>query len=33
MLKATLGAIVILFSSLSAVSLARLLHIPKEDID
>jgi hypothetical protein len=32
-LKAILGAIVILFSSLSAVSLARLLHIPKEDID
>jgi hypothetical protein len=33
MLKATLGPIAILFSSLSAVSLARLLRIPKQDID
>jgi hypothetical protein len=32
MLKAILGTIVILFSSLSAVSLAKLLHIPEEDI-
>jgi hypothetical protein len=32
-LKATLGIIVILFSPLSAVSLARLLHTHKEDID
>jgi hypothetical protein len=32
MLKATLGPIAILFSSLSAVSLARLLHIPEKDI-
>jgi NACHT domain len=32
MLKATLGTIAILFSSLSLVSLARLLHIPEEDI-
>jgi NACHT domain len=32
-LKATLGTIVILFSPLSAVSLARLLDIHKEDID
>jgi hypothetical protein len=31
-LKAILGAIVILFSSLSAVSLARLLHIPEQEI-
>ena len=33
MLNAALGTIVILFSSLSAVSLARLLHIPKNDIN
>jgi hypothetical protein len=33
MLKVTLGTIVILFSSLSAVCLARLLYIPKQDID
>jgi hypothetical protein len=32
MLKTALGTIVILFSSLSAVSLARLLQIPKEDV-
>jgi hypothetical protein len=32
MLKATLRTIVILFSPISAVSLARLLYIPKEDI-
>jgi hypothetical protein len=32
MLKATLGTVVVLFSSLSAVSLARLLHIPQMDI-
>jgi hypothetical protein len=32
-LKATLGTIVILFSPLSTVSLARLLHIRKEDVD
>jgi hypothetical protein len=32
-LKAILGTIVILFSSLPAVSLARLLHIPIEDIN
>jgi hypothetical protein len=31
MLKATLGTIAILFSSLSVVSLARLLYIPKEE--
>ena len=33
MLKTTLGTIVILFSSLSAISLARLLQVPKDDID
>ena len=33
MLKAILGTIVILFSPLSVVSLARLLYIRKEDID
>jgi hypothetical protein len=33
MLKTTLGTIVILFSSLSSISSARLLHVPKEDID
>jgi len=33
MFKATLGPIVVLFSSLSAISLARLLHISKRDID
>jgi NACHT domain len=33
MLREVLGAIVILFSSLSAISLARLLDIPKGDID
>jgi hypothetical protein len=33
MLKATLGTIVILFSPLSAVSLAKLLHTHKKDID
>ena len=33
MLKATLGSIAILFSSLSAVSLARLLYIRKENIN
>lgn len=32
-LREILGVIVILLSSLSAVSLARLLNIPKEDID
>jgi len=32
MLKVTLGTIAILFSSLSVVSLAKLLYIPKEDI-
>jgi hypothetical protein len=33
MLREILGAIVILFSSLSTTSLTRLLSIPKEDID
>jgi hypothetical protein len=33
MLREVLGAIVILFSSLSTTSLTRLLSIPKEDID
>jgi hypothetical protein len=33
MLREVLGAIVILFSSLSVTSLTRLLSIPKEDID
>jgi NACHT domain len=33
MLQATLGTIITLFSSLSTVSLARLLQIPKKDID
>jgi len=32
MLKAILGTIIILYSPLSAVSLARLLYIPREDI-
>lgn len=32
-LRVTLETIVILFSSLSASSLARLLHFPKEDVD
>ena len=33
MLKAILGTVIILYSPLSAVSLASLLYIPKEDID
>lgn len=33
MLRETLGAIAILFSPLSAVSLAELLHVPKEYVD
>ncbi|OBT42047.1 hypothetical protein VE00_07428 [Pseudogymnoascus sp. WSF 3629] len=33
MLKHTLGSTVVLFSPLSAFSLSRLLHLPKEDID
>jgi hypothetical protein len=33
MLKHTLGSIVVLFSPLSAVSLSRLLHLPKEEVD
>jgi hypothetical protein len=32
-LKATIGTVAILFSSLSAMSLARLLYIHKDDID
>ena len=32
-LRETLGVIVLLLSSLSAISLAKLLNIPKEDID
>jgi hypothetical protein len=32
-LRSTLGAIVILFSPLSVVSLARLLHTPQKDVD
>jgi hypothetical protein len=33
MLRQILGSIVILFSSLSVFSLARLLHMPKEEVD
>jgi hypothetical protein len=33
MLKHTLGSVVVLLSPLSAFSLSRLLHLPKEDVD
>jgi len=33
MLKQTLGSVVVLLSPLSAFSLSRLLHLPKEDVD
>jgi hypothetical protein len=33
MLRHTLGSIVVLFSPLSTLSLSRLLHLPKEDVD
>ncbi|KAF2183198.1 hypothetical protein K469DRAFT_786737, partial [Zopfia rhizophila CBS 207.26] len=33
MLRHTLGSVVVLLSPLSAYSLSRLLHLPKEDID
>ena len=33
LVRETLGAVVLLFSPLSALSLARLLHVPKENID
>jgi hypothetical protein len=33
MLKQTLGCVVVLLSPLSAFSLSRLLHLPKEDVD
>jgi hypothetical protein len=33
MLKHTLGSIVVLLSPLSTISLSRLLHLPKEEVD